>query len=291
MKTYIVIYNKNSRGKKYSKKDLDIIFSAHELNSKIFVTNEIEDVGKIIQKFKDPNKYIYCAIGGDGTLNSLINALLKNNIDNPEVACIASGSGSDFLRTFAMPTDINQAIIRIKNNQNYDVDTSLIESKSNSRYFINVLNYGFLAETVNLSEKLPNIVKRFRYPISFWLKLLSGKETLFKLSTNSYEFDSNAFNVSICNGQFFGGGWNISPKSSLQDGLLNIQIFKVTKIKAMKLFFLAKKGLHLTDPDVIVKKADKILLKSEQPIEIDGDFFDYGPAEISVKKHSIQLKI
>jgi len=291
MKTYIVIYNKNSRGKKYSKKDLDIIFSAHELNSKIFVTNEIEDVGKIIQKFKDPNKYIYCAIGGDGTLNSLINALLKNNIDNPEVACIASGSGSDFLRTFAMPTDINQAIIRIKNNQNYDVDTSLIESKSNSRYFINVLNYGFLAETVNLSEKLPNIVKRFRYPISFWLKLVSGKETLFKLSTNSYEFDSNAFNVSICNGQFFGGGWNISPKSSLQDGLLNIQIFKVTKIKAMKLFFLAKKGLHLTDPDVIVKKADKILLKSEQPIEIDGDFFDYGPAEISVKKHSIQLKI
>ena len=59
----------------------------------------------------------------------------------------------------------------------------------------------------------------------------------------------------------------------------------------MKLFFLAKKGLHLTDPDVMVKKSDKIFLKSEQPIEIDGDFFDYGPAKISVKKHSIQLKI
>ena len=291
MKTYIVIYNKNSRGKNYSKKDLENIFSKHELNSKIFVTNDIKDVEIIIQKFNDPNKYLYCAIGGDGTLNSLINVLLMNNIDNPEVACIASGSGSDFLRTFAMPRDINQAIIRIKNNNNYVVDASLIESKSNSRYFINVLNYGFLAETVNLSEKMPNIVKRFRYPISFWLKLLSGRQSIFKLSTNSYEFDSNAFNVSICNGQFFGGGWNISPKSSLQDGLLNIQIFKVTKIKAMKLFFLAKKGLHLSDPDVILKKSDKILLKSKQPIEIDGDFFDYGPAQISVKKHSIQLKI
>ena len=102
---------------------------------------------------------------------------------------------------------------------------------------------------------------------------------------------SNAFNISICNGQYFGGGWNISPKSSLQDGLLNIQIFKVTKIKAMKLFFLAKKGLHLTDPDVILKKSDKIILKTDQAIEIDGDFFYYGPAEISVKKHSIQLII
>ncbi len=291
MKTYIVIYNKNSRGKKYSKKELERIFSSHDLNSKVFVTNEIRDVDTIIRKLNNHEDYIYCAIGGDGTLNSLVNALLKNNIVKPEVACISSGSGSDFLRTFAMPSDINQAIIRIKNNQNYSVDTSLIVSKSKSSYFINVLNYGFLAETVNLSEKLPNIFKRFRYPISFWLKLFSGRQSLFKLETNNYNFDSNAFNVSICNGQFFGGGWNISPKSSLQDGLLNIQIFKVTKIKAMKLFFLAKKGLHLTDPDVILKKSDKILLKTDQPIEIDGDFFDYGPAEIFVKKHSIQLKI
>ena len=107
-----------------------------------------------------------------------------NNINNPEVACIASGSGSDFMRTFAMPVDIHQAISRIKNNQNYSIDASFIESKTKSRYFINVLNYGFLAETVNLSEKLPNIFKRFRYPISFWLKLFTGKQSLFNLKTN-----------------------------------------------------------------------------------------------------------
>ena len=291
MKTYIVIYNENSRGKKYTKTDLELIFSSHDLNSEIFVTSDVKEVDLLIKKYKNSKDYVFCAIGGDGTLNSLINSLLMNNIKNPEVACIASGSGSDFLRTFAMPKDINQALLRIKNNQNYSVDVSLIESKSNTKYFINVLNFGFLAETVNLSEKLPNILKRFRYPISFWLKLLTGKDSFFSLKTNSYEFDAKAFNVSICNGQFFGGGWNISPKSSLQDGELNIQIFKVTKTKAMKLFFLAKKGLHLNDPDVITKKSDKISLNTKQPIEIDGDFFDYGPAEIFVKKHSIQLKI
>jgi len=291
MKTYIVIYNKNSRGKKYTKDELDQIFVSHGLVSKIFLTKQIKEVDIIIKKFTDPQKYIYCGIGGDGTLNSLINSLLKNNINKPEVACISSGSGSDFLRTFAMPNNINEAILRIKNNKNYLVDTALVESKSNSKYFINVLNYGFLAETVNLSEKLPNFVRRYRYPISFWLKLITGKQSSFEVDTNNYVFESKAFNLSICNGQFFGGGWNISPKSSLQDGLLNVQIFKVTKVKAMKLFFLAKKGLHLTDPDVILKKSDKILLKTKQPIEIDGDFFDYGPAQISVKKHSIQLKI
>jgi len=291
MKTYIVIYNQNSRGKKYKKEELEKKFIEHDLEAKIFVTKQINEVDLVIKEFTDSKKYVYIGIGGDGTLNSLINSLLNNKINLPEVACISSGSGSDFLRTFAMPNNIDEAILRIKNDKNYLVDTALIQSSNKSNYFINVLNFGFLAETVNLSEKLPKVFKRFRYPLSFWLKLLTGKQSLFELDTKNYNFDSKAFNISICNGQFFGGGWNISPKSSLQDGLLNIQIFKVTKVKAMKLFFLAKKGLHLTDPDVILKKSEKITLKSNQPIEIDGDFFDYGPAEIYVKKHSIQLKI
>jgi diacylglycerol kinase family enzyme len=133
--------------------------------------------------------------------------------------------------------------------------------------------------------------KRFRYPISFWLKLLPAKSMLYQIENDRFNFNNLAFNISICNGQFFGGGWNISPKSSLQDGLLNIQIFKVTKLKAMKLFFLAKKGLHLTEPDVILKKSNKLTLLTPNTIEVDGDYFDQGPAEINVKKEAILLKI
>ncbi len=229
MKTYIVIYNQNSRGKKYKKEELEKKFIEHDLEAKIFVTKQINEVDLVIKEFTDSKKYVYIGIGGDGTLNSLINSLLNNKINLPEVACISSGSGSDFLRTFAMPNNIDEAILRIKNDKNYLVDTALIQSSNKSNYFINVLNFGFLAETVNLSEKLPKVFKRFRYPLSFWLKLLTGKQSLFELDTKNYNFDSKAFNISICNGQFFGGGWNISPKSSLQDGLLNVQIFKVQK--------------------------------------------------------------
>ena len=182
--------------------------------------------------------------------------------------------------------------MRVKEGDSvYLIDTALVSSEFRSKHFVNVLNFGFLADTVELSEKLPKLFRRFRYPISFWVKLLPAKSSQMNLQTHNYEFSSHAFVVSICNGQFFGGGWNISPKSSLQDGLLNIQIFKVTKRKAMKLFFQAKKGLHLTDPDVLLKRSGNIKLLTTQSIEIDGDYFDKGPAEIFVKKHSIQLKI
>ena len=112
------------------------------------------------------------------------------------------------------------------------------------------MNIGFLASTVNLSEKLPNFFKRFRYPLSFWLKLLPHKPTKVMLDTNRYKFTERTFNICICNGQFFGGGWNISPKSSLQDGIFNVQSFAVKKTKVMKIFFLAKKGLHLHEQGV-----------------------------------------
>ena len=84
MKKYIVIYNKNSRGKTYSKNDLEKIFSSHDLDTKIFITSEISDVDKIIKNYKNSKDYVYCAIGSDGTLNSLVNSLLSNNIDNPD---------------------------------------------------------------------------------------------------------------------------------------------------------------------------------------------------------------
>ncbi len=59
----------------------------------------------------------------------------------------------------------------------------------------------------------------------------------------------------------------------------------------MKIFFLAQKGLHRNESDVIVRKASKIELKSNEPIEIDGDYFANGPANIFIENSAIRFKI
>ena len=148
-----------------------------------------------------------------------------------------------------------------------------------------------MASSVEVSEKMPKIIRRFRYPISFWIKIIFAKAKKISINLGNLEFNNNAFNICVCNAQYFGGGWNISPKSSLQDGKFNVQIFAVSKLKAMKIFFLAQKGLHLKESDVIVKKASKIELKSDEPIEIDGDYFATGPANIFIEKSAIRFKI
>jgi diacylglycerol kinase family enzyme len=54
---------------------------------------------------------------------------------------------------------------------------------------------------------------------------------------------------------------------------------------------LAKRGLHLKEPSVVLKKTSNIKLMTDQAIEIDGDYFGHGPAEIFIKKRAIRFKI
>jgi len=291
MKKYILIHNLNSRGKNLSKEYIEYLFKSKDIPFVYFPTSTIDELDNIINKYSDSSKYQYCAIGGDGSLNSLINVLLNNNVLKPEVACLPAGSGSDFIRTFALPQNIEDAINHLTTDSYYDVDVGRVVSEYNSKYFINVLNIGFLASSVKTSEKMPKIIRRFRYPISFWLKILLAKAEKISVKIGNFEFNNKAFNICVCNAQYFGGGWNISPKSSLQDGKFNVQIFAVSKIKAMKIFFLAQKGLHLKESDVIVRKASNLVLKTDDPIEIDGDFFANGPVDIFIENSAIRFKI
>ena len=130
MKKIVVIHNKNSRGKKLTRLDLQKIFDENQLNCDIYQTKQSKEVEVIIKKYID-DEVIFCAVGGDGTLSNLIDVLLKNNIANPEVACLPSGSGSDFMRTFAFPKTINEGVERLKTIQDYKIDVAYIKSENN----------------------------------------------------------------------------------------------------------------------------------------------------------------
>ena len=104
MKTYIVIHNLNSRGKNLSQEYIEDLFKSKNIPFKYFSTSTINELNNVVLEYSDSNKFQYCAIGGDGSLNSLINALMNNGIKNPEVACLPAGSGSDFIRTCLLYT-------------------------------------------------------------------------------------------------------------------------------------------------------------------------------------------
>ncbi len=148
MKTYIVIHNLNSRGKNLSQEYIEDLFKSKNIPFIYFSTSTINELNNVIVEYSDSSKFQYCAIGGDGSLNSLINALMNNGIKNPEVACLPAGSGSDFIRTFALPQNIEETINHLTTDSYYEVDVGRVEAENKSKYFINVLTYVYAMHNI-----------------------------------------------------------------------------------------------------------------------------------------------
>ena len=110
MKTIVIIHNLNSRGKNINEDYIRELLNKKGIKFHYFQTKQISDVDEIIKKYNNPSEFQYCSIGGDGSLNALVNSLMKNNITMPEVSCLPGGSGSDFIRTFALPQNIEEAV-------------------------------------------------------------------------------------------------------------------------------------------------------------------------------------
>jgi len=291
MNKYTIIYNKNSRGKELKKEYLYDILDSNNISFDLYDVTTKQESENIIKESINSSVEYFCSIGGDGSLNNLVNSLLKNNHPHPIVACLPAGSGSDFIRTFGISQNIEEAIQHLNSDATYLIDIGKIQYNGKDEYFINVANIGFLADTVSTSEAVPNLFRNYRYSIGFWSRIPTAKPVYMNLHIDGEEYRGEVFNASICNAQFFGGGKNISPKSNLQDGKFNVQIFEVSKGTAMKIFFKSKKGLHLKENGVINKLASEIIVNSPLPIEKDGDYVDHCIAKIYNEKSKIRFKI
>lgn len=182
----------------------------------------------IALEYKD-KEYIIYVVGGDGTLTITLPALIgtKNKL-----GIIPAGSGNDTYRT-------------IKNLP--DKETLIDIGKINDKYFINVACTGIDAEIGNNVDKLRNTIipTSQLYNASIIYTFINFKHKRMKLITDVKSIDEKYTILSICNGSYYGGGFNIAPKSELTDGLLDIYYAEeMSKLKMIPLILKLKKGTH-----------------------------------------------
>ena len=97
----------------------------------------------------------------------------------------------------------------------------------------------------------------------------------------------------FANGQFFAGGWNVAPRSSMNDGRLDLQIINCNKAYAFRLVPKIIKGVHLTDGAVRrhATQGFELVTSPVWPIEADGDPVGNTPVSVSVVPGALDLKI
>lgn len=236
----------------------------------------------------------FAVVGGDGTLNVVVDALMKKEWSSPPVvALLPSGTGSDFARTFALPQRLEEASAHLVGERTYPVDVGIAEGSWGTRAFVNEVQAGLGAATAGISERLPRRIGAAKYQIAFWATLPGFAAAQVRVQAGRRSYEGAALAVVAANGQFFGGGLNIAPKASLRDGKLDVQAFNIRRRNAVPVFQKIKVGMHGSHPGVHRMAAEEVSVECELPwpVEADGEPLGVTPLKARIIPNGIDFKI
>jgi diacylglycerol kinase (ATP) len=232
------------------------------------------------------------AAGGDGTLNEVVNGL-REDASAVVVGLIPLGTGNDFARTLGLPTDMDEAIALLLAGQTRAIDLVRVTSDA-VRYFVNVSAGGFSGL---VDEKLTPEMKKTWGPLAY---LRSAAAALPELrayrTTLSFEkkksLTLSLYNVVIANGRYVGGGTQIAPEASIDDGLLDIIL--IQERSTAELALLAAQvalGNHLSSDAIVFRRAAKVTVNSRPGMwfNVDGELVGNEPATFEVLPRALQF--
>ena len=247
----------------------------NNIDNEIIYTNKPGEATTITQKYKDLKCVIF-SVGGDGTLNEVLNGIVGSN---NMLGVIPTGSGNDFYKTLETVYDLNPCI---------DI------GKINGRYFINVACFGVDAEVAKNTEimKKKNVPASQIYNASIVYTFFAYKFKEIELIINNTIRRDKFTIVAICNGQYYGGGYRMAPNASLTDNNFDIYyVDKIKKIEMPKLLLKVKNGIHEQLKMVHKEQSDSMIIQSENDIicNIDGETVINKRFEIELIKNGVTL--
>lgn len=274
---YIFIVNQIAGRGKYKKIVPHIEKICKEENKRYAIRYITEDKSgaDIAREYCNAEHVIY-VVGGDGTLTRTLAGIIgtKNKL-----GIIPAGSGNDTYRTIkSLPQGISKIDL----------------AKINDTYFINVACCGMDAEVANNIDKFRNTIvpASQMYNVSIIYTFFNYRFKEMKLKTEVKTIQDKYSMISICNGGYYGGGFNVAPKSKLTDGILDIYYAeKMPRLKMIPLLLKMKKGKHEGKRKMHKYRSKHIELEFEQKItfNVDGEKLSDTKFTINVLPEAIEI--
>jgi diacylglycerol kinase (ATP) len=234
-------------------------------------------------------------LGGDGTLNEVVNGLIEGDRPvNPNLALgvIRYGTGGDFARGLGIPSKLEGAIDRLATGATREVDVAKVtyrrpDGSEGMRYFINEAEIGMgaaVCEAVNRSSK--GLGGSLSFMRAILTTMLRYPNQTVRLSLGGAPAEPVLINnVWLANGAYSGGGIRSAPRARLDDGLLDIVIVKGSGALQKLLGLPAlRSGAFVKSRNVEYLTASRVEAEADTavPIEVEGEPIGSLPATFEV---------
>ncbi|MFQ5968480.1 MAG: diacylglycerol/lipid kinase family protein, partial [Acidimicrobiia bacterium] len=192
----------------------------------------------------------FLAVGGDGTVNLVVNALLQSEWGSPPtIGVLPSGTGCDLIRTFGISQDLEEAASHLVGTETAPLDAVRLRGPWGERLFVNSAGCGLTAGVVEQVDRLPSWMGAFRYQLGIWPALIKHPHAQAEVTCGKRWFEGDALMIVLSNARFLGGGMKMAPHADPADGEVNVQVFHGPKWLALKLKPMVQRGKHLDHPN------------------------------------------
>ena len=241
------------------------------------------------------------AVGGDGTINEVVNGLMRARLDGftkTALGVLSIGTGNDFAFSLGLPLKLEKAVDAITRNNRRLVDIGLLKGCGfpDGRYFSNCVGIGFDAAGGVLAERITWAKGLLAYLIA----ALQNIFIYYRAPTLNIQLDNEAIHmpsllVSIMNGKRIGGGFWTAPDASMDDGQFDLCIAEeVSRSRMLTLLPHFLRGTQFSQPEIKLKHAQNVKItatKGLMPIQADGEILDDSCREVTIEILPKQLEI
>lgn len=242
------------------------------------------------------------AVGGDGTVNEAVNGLMRlreRGAALPELAVLPRGTGTDFVRTFGIPTRLERAIQIACGERVREIDVGQVRFRAwdggeRTAWFANVASAGMsgaVAQRANATTKV------LGGKVSFLAATLAvfarWKPTEVEVSVDGERRSGLMYDVVVANCRFLGGGMHMTPGALPDDGLFDVLLIgDITRADLALTLPKVYRGTHLPHPkaELLRGRAVEVEAAVPLPVELDGEQPGTTPARFEVVPRALRLR-
>jgi diacylglycerol kinase (ATP) len=303
---WFVIVNPNA-GKQKGKHDwlgIAALLSTSGIGYLSYFTEHRGHAMELTRKFIGQGFKNVIVVGGDGTLNEVVNGIFTQGHTPPSeitIAMIPVGTGNDWCRMFGIPADYQKAIDIIVKGNSFRQDIGVlefsdIEGKRSKRYFANIAGMGFdamVAEKTNI-QKDQGKGNPLSYFVNILRSLFDFKITRTTISLDDRKINPDIFSMAIGIGRFNGGGMKQAPLADPDDGLFDITVIRpIGKFKIIRNVIKLFDGSFTKLPEVSTYRSSRVRIDSVPDLfaEADGESLGHSPFVINVLPRSLNIMV
>lgn len=226
-----------------------------------------------------PDAVVVC--GGDGSLSQAVRGLLDTGVP---LGLIPAGTGNDFARAVGISRVPRLAATQLLGGGPTPVD--LLETDDGAVLALNVMGMGFDARVCERINRRPRIVSgKLAYLPAVARELIAYRPLEVRLRVDDRRWEGPILLLAVANARSYGAGMMISPRSHIDDGLLDVIVVQaVSRVEFVRSFPRVFRGAHLGHPAVVALRGREVEVLTAEPCPVlsDGDLATVTPLRVHV---------